>query len=258
MKASSQKYEITKIDKVEVIVDVSLLTQSGDMYFNATEIAKSFGKQPKDFLRLVSTKEYIVEILADFGQENSPFQNLMRTVKGGKHQGTWLHRELAFEFAGWCSPVFRRKLHKWVDSRLDQELKRQYHRLELKTGYLPLTNAIRSAHSDVKPHHFSNECNLINKLVTGMTAKQFKERFGVKSVRDVLPPEKLRLMERVQRQDASLIELGFDYQERKQLLEKHINSANEIADKLKAREHKPIHFKKSMNQKKNQSVKISN
>jgi hypothetical protein len=222
MKTSNQKYEITNIYKVDVTVDVSLPTQIGDMYFNATEIAKQFGKEPYSFLRLAATKEYMAEILTESQTVNSRFENLVRTIKGGKYKGTWLHKELAFEFAGWCSPVFRRKLHKWAEIRVEKERERKQQRLELKTGFIPLTNAIQSAIFDVKPYHFSYECNLINKLVTGMTAKKYKDLHGVNSVRDELSHEQMRLMERIQRQDASLIELGFDYQQRKQLLEKYV------------------------------------
>lgn len=234
MKSGKHVFEIAKLDVVEVTVDVSFISKTGDMFFNATEIAKPFGKLPKDFLRLTSTQEYIAEILAESGKENSPFQELVRIIKGGKHQGTWLHKELAFEFAGWCSPACKRKLHKWTESRLQQEQERIRHLLEVKTGFLPLTNAIQSAHSDIKPHHFSNECNLINKLVTGMTAKKYKETFGVKTVRDALNSAQLELMEKLQRQDTSLIELGFDYQQRKQLLEKQVHLTDKSANAVEA------------------------
>lgn len=235
MKSGNQVFEIAKLDVVDVTVDVSFISKTGDMLFNATEIAKPFGKLPKDFLRLTATQEYIAEILAESGKENPPFQELVRTIKGGKHQGTWLHKDLAFEFAGWCSPAFRRKLHKWTESRLQQEQERIRHLLELKTGFLPLTNAIQSVNTDVKPYHFSNECNLINKLVTGMAAKKYKETFGVSKVRDALNTEQLELMEKLQRQDTSLIELGFDYQQRKQLLEKQVSLTDKSANAFEAR-----------------------
>jgi len=41
------------------------------MFFNATDLAKHFGKKPKDFLALESTKEYIDEI---FKGEDSPLK----------------------------------------------------------------------------------------------------------------------------------------------------------------------------------------
>ncbi|WP_367155648.1 KilA-N domain-containing protein [Methylomonas sp. HYX-M1] len=214
----STKYEIIEIDTVEITVDVSMLIKSDDMFFSATDLAKHFGKKPKDFLALESTKEYIDEI---FKGEDSPlkkFDDLVRITKG-KYGGTWLHNELAFEFAGWCSATFRRKLHKWTESRLAEEHQRRQHRLEARTGFLPMTNAIRAVHSELKPYHFSNECDMINRIVTGMTSKKFREVRGVESVRDALTAAQLQLLEKLQRQNTALIELGFGYEERKRMLQ---------------------------------------
>jgi len=216
--STKPKYEVFAVNNIEITVDVSLLLKSEELYFNATDIAKQFGKKPDDFLRLQSTKEYIEEIINDPYFGNSRSEDLVRITNGGRYKGTWLHQELAYEFAGWLSPAFRRNLHKWVDSRLKEEHQRQQHRLGLRTGFLPLTNAIQAAHPDLKPYHFSNECDLINRLVTGMPAKKFKQARNIESVRDGLTAAELRLMDKLQMQNTSLIELGFSYEERKPLL----------------------------------------
>jgi hypothetical protein len=200
------------------------------MFFNATEMAKQFKKQPSDFLRLKPTEAYIAEILKDFEKDSSPLEkssrdDLIRVVHGGKHSGTWMHKELFFEFCSWCSAPFRRKLHKWVDSRINEEYQRKLSRLESKTGFLPLTNAIANSHKELKPYHFSNECNLLNRLVTGMDAKKFKELHGVDSVRDALDAKEIKQMAELQRHDATLIELGFNYEQRKELLTKFTQQA---------------------------------
>jgi hypothetical protein len=212
------KYEIIEIGSVEITVDVSLLQKSEDMFFNATEIAKQFGKKPNDFLKTGPTKEYIDIIISEYGNDLNRYEDLVRTVQGGKRQGTWLHKEIALEFAGWCSAGFRRGLHKWVENKLSDEHERKQKRLELKTGYLPLTDAIQHAHEDPKFYHYSNEADLINRIVTGMSAKEFKRVHGVENVRDGLTAAESKLMDRLQRQNASLIELGFSYEERKRLL----------------------------------------
>lgn len=214
------KYEVVSLSNVEVMADVSLLQKTDELFFNATLIAKQFGKKPDDFLRLQATKEYIEEVLSDSQVGISRLEDLVRTTHGGKFKGTWLHQELAYEFAGWLSATFRRNLHKWADNRVKEEYQRKQHRLELKTGFLPLTNAIQSAHTDLKPYHFSNECDLINRLVTGLPAKTFKQVRGVDSVRDGLTAAESQLMDKLQAQNTSLIELGFSYDERKCLLQK--------------------------------------
>ena len=222
------KYEVIAFNNIEVMADVSLLQKTDELYFNATLIAKQFGKRPDDFLKLQSTKEYITEILKDSSYGNLRNENLIKVKQGGKYQGTWLHQELAYEFSGWISPIFRRNLHKWVESRINDEHLRQQNRLKLKTGFLPLTNAIQTAHIELKPYHFSNECDLINRLVIGLTAKQFKLIHGVDNVRDGLTIEQSRLMDRLQIQNTSLIELGFSYDERKLLLTKNIHRLDNL------------------------------
>lgn len=225
---NKSKYEVVTVKDVDVMVDVSLLQKNDAMFFNATVIAKQFGKKTDDFLRLSSTKEYIEAIEQDSQNgnsrlenskvENLHFENLVRITHGGKYKGTWLHKELAFEFFGWCNPMFRRAMHKWTEKRLNDERQFKQSRLELKTGFLPLTNAIQGAHKEIKPHHFINECELINRLVTGMDAKRFKHIHEVQTVRDGLTAAQALLMSKLQAQNACLIELGFDYDTRKQKL----------------------------------------
>lgn len=216
----STKYEIIEVDNVEVTVDVSLLLKSDDMFFNATQIAKKFGKQPSDFLRLESTNDYINEIIRDSGTGISRSEDLTRIVRGGKYQGTWLHKELAFEFAGWCSAVFRRNLHKWTENRLNEEHHRRQHRLEAKTGFLPMTNAIQAAHETPEFYHYANECDMLNRIVTGMSSNKFKATHGVHSVRDAMTAAQIKLLDKLQRQNTALIELGFGYEDRKAMLQR--------------------------------------
>lgn len=74
---------------------------------NATEMAKPFGKQAKDWLKTAQTKEFITalsevkKILSD---------DLVVVSKGnfanGNPQGTWFHEDVAIEFARWLSPKF--------------------------------------------------------------------------------------------------------------------------------------------------------
>ncbi len=211
------KYEIVAVNNIEVMADVSLLQKSEELFFNATLIAKQFGKKPNEWLDSKQGSEYIAVILE---AENLRYEELVRTTVGGKFQGTWLHKKLTLPFARWLSVKFEYELDRWVDNRLAEEHQRQQHRLALKTGFLPLTNAIQAAHTDLKPYHFSNECNLINRIITGMDAKKFKQVRGIESVRDGLTAAESRLMDKLQRHNTSLIELGFSYEERKGLLEK--------------------------------------
>lgn len=73
---------------------------------NATEMAKPFGKVPKDWLRTTPSKEFINQLASV--RHICPSQ-LVVVNKGNSttfKQGTWLHEDVALEFARWLSPSF--------------------------------------------------------------------------------------------------------------------------------------------------------
>lgn len=84
---------------------------------NATEMAKSFGKRPAKWLELPSTKEFLAA-LTDV--RKSDFA-LIQTDKGGISGGggTWMHEDVALEFARWLSPAFAI----WCNDRIKELLK---------------------------------------------------------------------------------------------------------------------------------------
>lgn len=82
---------------------------------NATEMAKSFGKQPKDWLRLQSTKELITSLSA---VRQISLTGLILVNQGGSNQGTWMHEDVALEFARWLSPQFAI----WCNDRIKELL----------------------------------------------------------------------------------------------------------------------------------------
>lgn len=94
---------------------VTFSFENGEVMVNATEMAKPFGKQPKDFLRTQSTQEYI---MAFSGRTKCLPTDLVRVVNGGNSYGTWLHRKLALRFAQWLSPDFAI----WVDEKIEELL----------------------------------------------------------------------------------------------------------------------------------------
>lgn len=70
---------------------------------NATEMAKPFGKLVKDWLKNNQTKEFISTLST---VRNILLTDLVKVKQGGTAQGTWLHEDVALEFARWLSPSF--------------------------------------------------------------------------------------------------------------------------------------------------------
>lgn len=78
----------------------------GVTMINATQMAKPFSKRPVDWLQNQQAKDFI-EALAEV--RNSTTADLVRVTKGGNDkssQGTWMHEDVALEFARWLSPQF--------------------------------------------------------------------------------------------------------------------------------------------------------
>lgn len=73
-------------------------------YINATEMAKPFGKFSKDWTRLKSSQDFINALSSV--RHICP-SALIQVVRGGSgEQGTFMHEDVAIEFARWLSPEF--------------------------------------------------------------------------------------------------------------------------------------------------------
>lgn len=86
---------------------------------NATEMAKSFGKTTKDWLRTNASTEFINSLSAV--RQICPSQ-LVVVRKGNSNefeQGTWMHEDVALEFARWLSPAFAI----WCNDRIKELMK---------------------------------------------------------------------------------------------------------------------------------------
>lgn len=82
---------------------------------NATQMAKPFGKRPNDYLSLATTNKLIKAITKKSGIS----ENQIVTTKAGTPQfggGTWMHEDLALDFAQWLSVDFRL----WCNDRIKE------------------------------------------------------------------------------------------------------------------------------------------
>lgn len=85
-----------------------------------------------------------------------------------------------------------------------------------------LTDNIKLLHESPKPYHFSNECDMLNRIVIGMTAKQFRIANGIekgKSIRPYLPEKQIQMLEILQKVDVGLLVAFPEYEQRKRHLE---------------------------------------
>lgn len=82
---------------------------------NATNMAKPFGKRPVDWLQNKTTQEF----LSVFSKvRKSTLADLVQVTQGGAYPGTWMHEDVAIEFARWLSPEFAI----WTNDRIKELL----------------------------------------------------------------------------------------------------------------------------------------
>lgn len=85
-----------------------------------------------------------------------------------------------------------------------------------------LTEAIKVTRENPKPYDYSNEADLINRIVLGMSAKQYREKHNIpkgEPIRPYFSADDAVLMERLQMMDIGFQYSEPEYQKRKQMLE---------------------------------------
>lgn len=93
--------------------------------------------------------------------------------------------------------------------------------------YPELTDAIKSVHEEPKFYHYSNEADMINRIVIGTTAKQFRKEHGIdkdESIREHLTPWQAAAIQKLQRFDTGLVVAVQDFEQRKGILKTYFSS----------------------------------
>jgi phage regulatory protein, rha family len=91
----------------------------------------------------------------------------------------------------------------------------------VRKDYPQLTEAVKMAHENPKPYHYSTEADMLNKIITGYTAKQFREMHGIpkgESIRPYMTPAQIGLMDKLQKADIGLC-MAVSFDQRKKMLE---------------------------------------
>ena len=147
----------------------------------------------------------------------------------GKYsKGTFAHPDIAFEFASWLSPEFKLYLIKEFE-RLKANEAYQYKiewnvtRLLSKVNYVVYTDAIKECivpnlTESQKQYVYSNEADILNVALFGMTAKQWRDKnpdLAMEgNIRDYTDLLHLVILNNLQNINAGLIEDGLSQRER--------------------------------------------
>ena len=112
------------------------------------------------------------------------------------------------------------KIKLWYIERFNEMEKQLKSYLALKAEYPSFTKALAQLKTD-NPYLYSTENDLVYKVATGLSAKQWRKALGLKkgeSIRPHLTSEQCESVNDVQRYDSVLLDLYDDYQVRKSLL----------------------------------------
>lgn len=170
--------------------------------------------------------------------------------KSGRYGGTYAHKDLAFEFGSWISPMFKLLLLKEFQRLKEQETNRynlewNVKRLLAKTNYIIHTDAIKD-HILPKSNYtkdtawliYAEEADLLNVAIFSCSAKDWRNanpdhvKEGL-NIRDFASINELVVLSNMENINALLIEKGIDKLERleelKRLSKKQLKTLKAIS-----------------------------
>jgi len=130
-------------------------------------------------------------------------------TKRGKGGGTYAHNLIAMDFAMWLSTEFRVKVYLEYMNGTQRKENWNIQRIMAANNYRLMTRSISQSHEKPMPYHYSNEALMLNEIVFGV-------RDG--NVRDTATEKQLDDIAFLEGRNGAYIDLGMEYQERKERL----------------------------------------
>ena len=199
--------------------EFQLYEHKNQIYCSSIQIAETFDKRHDHVLRKIETINLPQNgDVAKFHSDNFQRSHYI-DAKGEKRPMFLLTREafdiLVMGFTGEKALIYKIAYIKRF--KMYEQFIKDY--ILARDEFAPFTQAIEDAHEEPKSYHYSNEIDMINRIVLGMSAKQFKELHGlpasVKSIRQFLKTSQAKAIRKLQSADIRLLYKGFAFQERK-------------------------------------------
>ncbi len=211
----------------ELIKSYGLSERKGEPVVSSRKVAEIFGKNHDDVLKSIRNLDCSDEFsLRNFAERNY------------KNRGR-LYPEFLMTKDGFTFLVMGYRGKKAAKFKEDyiaafNQMKDFIQSLNsAKLEHPAFTQAIMDAHTEPKHYHFSNEADMINRIVLGVPAKKFRELNGIekgKSIRPYLSTGQIQAIEYLQRIDIGMVLAIPEYDERKyKLTELHKLNQKRIA-----------------------------
>ena len=212
---------ITKMDDMGLFID-----KSDEVLVDSRFVAEAFEKPHfqvlRDIKNILDTES---EKVKQFGAYNFVLSSY--TTAQNKKQPCYGMTREGFNLLvmGWNGVKAMEFKVAYVNRFKEMEAQRDT-LVHARTDFPQLTDIVRALHENPKSYHYANECNLVNKIAIGMTAKEYKIKHNLpletKSIRPYLTAEEIKAVDLTQAADMVMCRLFPDYNERKQKLEEYV------------------------------------
>ena len=186
------------------------------------EIAELTGKDHKNVVADIRKMlQELENLTADF--------SAVRKVRGKEYQIFNLpKRETLILVSGYSVELRAKIIDRWqqLEENLNLEKQRKADRQQARLEAPQMARALQEARArqgkESPSHVYSNDFDMINRIVLGLPAKKFKEVQGLEaeaSLRDSLTPLQMRTILAMQNLNQSFLELDMSFEERKEKLQ---------------------------------------
>ncbi|MEN6624199.1 MAG: Rha family transcriptional regulator [Smithella sp.] len=205
--------------------------KSGIPVVSSRKVAEIFSKEHKSVLRAIENATVPTSGLSEEFRQRNFVPSFYKNEQNKKQPEYLLTRDgFSFTAMGFTGKKAAQFKEAYINrfNEMESFIKNLY---EAKAEFPVFTEAIMLTHEEPKHYHFSNEVDLINRIVLGMSARQFCEVKGigkVPSIRPYLSPEQIKAIKKLQRIDIGLIVSDPDFHSRKQTLTDYYNRLRNI------------------------------
>lgn len=188
---------------------------------NSLQVAEYFGKNHNHVLRDVQS----LDCSKEFHQSN--FGQISYTDSYGRKQKAVAMTRDGFMFLvmGYRGRKAAAIKEAYINrfNQMERTLKAL---IETRQEFPLLTANIKLVHEHPMPYHFSNEADMLNRLVIGQTAKQFRTERGLdkhESIRPYLTEQQIATLDTLQKVDIGLLLAMPDFEQRKRQLQWYLD-----------------------------------
>ena len=193
-----------------------LFESKGAVFCSSRQVAETFGKRHANVLRDVQEldcSDNFRELNFEFSSYASEQKKKLPLVYMTKDGFTFL----VMGYRGKRAAAFKESyIQRFND--MERFIKNM---LTARMEFPAFTDAVMNAHEEPKFYHFATEVDMINRIVLGMSAKQFRELHGLEkgvSIRPYLSDAEAEAVLALQRAGIGLLEVVPEFERRRDVL----------------------------------------